>query len=96
MKFKTFRIIAVLVAAVFITPAEGARHFVDENVGSSGSGATWAEAFATLQEALVAAIAGDSIWVAEGIYYGGFDVPDSTIIDTFTNLRMSHLYHGAD
>jgi predicted outer membrane repeat protein len=43
--------------------------FVDENATGAGTGATWTDAFTTLQPALAAASAGCDVWVAQGTYY---------------------------
>ncbi|MBL7795029.1 MAG: T9SS type A sorting domain-containing protein [Saprospiraceae bacterium] len=46
-----------------------ARHYVNQNAsGGAQTGATWTDAFTDLQQALSAAAAGDSIWVAAGAY----------------------------
>ncbi len=45
-------------------------YYVDETGGSdSNTGASWAQAFLTIQKALDIATAGAQIWVAEGTYY---------------------------
>ena len=42
--------------------------YVDDNAGIGGDGNSWATAFSSLQDALVKALPGDEIWVAEGSY----------------------------
>lgn len=43
-------------------------HYVRYNAIGKGSGASWTNAFTTLQPALDAAVAGEQIWVARGTY----------------------------
>jgi hypothetical protein len=42
--------------------------FVDANAAGANNGLSWVDAFSALQPALSAAIAGDAIWVADGVY----------------------------
>jgi len=44
--------------------------FVDAAAAPGGSGASWESAFANLHDALAAASAGDTLWVAQGVYLG--------------------------
>jgi len=67
--------------------AIGAVLHVSGDIGTSGNGTTWSEAFLTIQEAVDAASVGDEIWIKKGVYtisaqitinkevniYGGFD-----------------------
>lgn len=48
--------------------ASGSIYYVNDNAGGANSGASWADAFTSLQSALSAANSGDQIWVAEGTY----------------------------
>lgn len=43
--------------------------YVDDDIASPGTGKSWGDAFANLQDALAAASANDTIFVAEGTYY---------------------------
>ena len=63
-----------LLAAGGLAAAAGAQstHFVDANlVTGAGDGRSWSDAFQGalgLQDAITAAVAGDEIWVADGVY----------------------------
>ncbi|MHC5056140.1 MAG: right-handed parallel beta-helix repeat-containing protein [Planctomycetota bacterium] len=46
---------------------------VDSTVATSDDGTSWAKAFKTLQEGLLAASSGDEIWVAAGTYLPAYD-----------------------
>ncbi|MBN8681845.1 MAG: T9SS type A sorting domain-containing protein [Chitinophagales bacterium] len=52
--------------------------YVNGSALGSATGADWPNAFPFLQQALSAAQAGDSVWVAQGVYY-----------PTFTNNRLA-------
>jgi len=47
------------------------RYYVNINVtgGGTSNGLTWSDAFPDLQQALATVVEGDTIWVAEGIYF---------------------------
>jgi hypothetical protein len=47
----------------------GRMWYVDAAAKGSGDGVTWANALVCLQDAIVKAAPGDSIWVAEGLYW---------------------------
>ncbi len=47
--------------------------YVDRDAAGAGTGLSWTDAFTEVQSALAVAVAGDDIWVAEGVYYPNFD-----------------------
>jgi hypothetical protein len=49
--------------------------YVDAAASGAQSGTTWADAFVNPQQALVAAFAGDQMWVAAGTYTPDYSVP---------------------
>ena len=74
--------------------ADAKTWYVDvDNVSGTENGTSWATAYRTIGQALTAATANDSVWVAEGSYaetvtmkanvalYGGFSGPGSVFAD---------------
>ena len=68
-------LVALAVAMVLLAPwgqdpvaANGTVHYVDADATGANNGSSWADAFIELQPALDAAVSGDQIWVAAGIY----------------------------
>lgn len=66
MKFQHLLPIFILLGLNAIT-AHAQPIYVNDDAGGANTGATWEDAFTSLQDALAAAAAGDEIWVAEGI-----------------------------
>lgn len=59
----------LFIAFTFNAFAQNQRLHVRQNAGGANDGSSWQNAFPDLQDALIAAQPGDSIWVAEGTYY---------------------------
>ncbi len=59
---------ALVFSAIGHASAAGTIRYVDVTAWPSGDGSSWAKAFTDLQDALTAAVTGDQIWVASGIY----------------------------
>jgi len=84
-----------LALIAFALPASaGTQIHVDDDALPGGDGLTWATAFTTVQDAFTVALAGDTIRVAQGVYYpdrGGaaslgnpsstFAIPDGVTIE---------------
>ncbi|MFL7795041.1 MAG: hypothetical protein AB8I69_23075, partial [Anaerolineae bacterium] len=70
--------------------------YVDVDAPGTPDGLTWSTAFTNVQDALVAAVAGDDIWVAEGVYYPdeGSGQADDDRDSTFQLKRGVALYGG--
>ncbi len=50
-------------------PVAGNRLYVDDTAEGNNDGSDWENAFVDLQSALAIAVAGDEVWVAEGLYF---------------------------
>jgi len=70
--------------------------FVNEQALPGGDGSVWNKAFSNIQDALLVATAGQSIWVAQGVYYpdeGGTQVNNDRTA-SFTLIDGVNLYGG--
>lgn len=85
------RTIAMVMAGVLTAGvAEGRVIRVDEGATGAGDGSSWTDAFADLQDALLAVLPGDEIWVAAGTYRPS--TTDATV--SFTLKNGVGLYGG--
>ena len=65
MKYCVFLTILMLPVCLF---SQNKRLYVDAGAGGANTGAGWADAFTNLHAALALAQAGDTVWVAAGVY----------------------------
>jgi hypothetical protein len=63
--------------------------FVDDTATGNNDGSSWEDAFTTVQLAVIAAVSGDWIWVAEGTY-----TSDSPISSVLTMKAGVEIYGG--
>jgi predicted outer membrane repeat protein len=84
------RKVALLALAVVGTAAADAKViYVNGGVATSGDGTTWAKSFIYLQEALAVAAAGDSVFLAKGVYY-----PDDGVLNGFGDREISFVLNS--
>ena|GEM_PF-268201 len=62
--------------------------YVNSTAGGANNGASWENAFISLQDGLDLAIAGDEIWVATGAYYPTVEVSDTG--DRYKTFQMKN------
>ena len=80
-----FAFTLVVVSQLISTNAFSVTIYVDDDAGG-GSGTSWANAFNNLQAAIGAAMSGDEIWVAKGVYKPGTSRDDTFNLGTGVNL----------
>lgn len=68
MKTLIFVLAIFLTATSLTTSAGAATHFVDQAAIGADDGSSWTDAYVDLQDALVVAVNGDQIWIAQGVY----------------------------
>jgi len=69
---------------------------VDADATGAATGLSWTTAYTNVQDALAAAVSGNEIWVAEGVYYPdeGVEQTDNALTSTFTLRAGVALYGG--
>ncbi|HNT78375.1 MAG TPA: choice-of-anchor Q domain-containing protein, partial [Anaerolineae bacterium] len=70
--------------------------YVDADATGSDTGLSWTDAYTNVQDALVVAVPGNEIWVAEGVYYPdeGSGQTNNALTSTFTLTNGVALYGG--
>lgn len=74
MRLFIFAVLALVVAGTAgrLTSPPGVtaatRFYVDQDATGANNGTSWDDAFTDLQDALAAAVSGDEVWVANGVY----------------------------
>ncbi len=85
MKTNVFSIVLILLIFLLLAPLQGTALYVDISISSSGSGLSWTSPYKYLQDALTAAVFGDVIHVAQGIYY----TDETASIPSGTGIRTT-------
>ena len=71
------------------------RYYVDINAPNNGDGLSWATAFDTIEDALIASVGDQEIWIAEGTYIPGSTRNDSFIIE-LNNMKIYGGFEGTE
>ena len=90
-------ILAMFVLLMATSTAKGATIiYVDASAIGADTGLNWADAFPSLQDALAAAVDGDQIWVAAGVYYPdeGVGMTNDDRLATFALFNGLAVYGG--
>lgn len=80
----------------FVLDAQPRRIYVNAAATGTQTGVTWAEAFADLQGALKTARAGDSVWVARGVYKPTTGTDRGTSFEPKSGVRLYGGFSGRE
>ena len=70
--------------------------YVDVSAGCPGTGTSWGTAFCDLQSALAVAVAGDSIWIADGTYYPTTGTDQTLSFNLITGVSLYGGFAGGE
>lgn len=71
-------------------------HYVDLDATGANNGASWNDAFISLQDALAIAVSGDQIWVAEGAYLTTFGTDRSISFELVSGVQLFGGFSGTE
>ena len=83
-------ILLTVLSAIYISIFAQTRYYVDLNASGQNTGVSWSDAFNNLHDAMVVAISGDEIWVAEGTYH-----PSENIRTVYYSLLSGVQLYGS-
>lgn len=84
---KTLVLFGVLAISIF--PTFSARIYINVNAVGNNDGTSWTDAYTELQSGLDNSLAGDTLWVAEGIYYPT-EITDGNV-ETADKFKSFHI-----
>lgn len=84
-----------LLYLAFYTQAQ-TRYYVNPLAAGANDGSSWANAFTDLQAALAVAQSGDSVWIAQGVYYATSGTDRMVSFEPRSGVRMYGGFAGTE
>ncbi|MBN8680596.1 MAG: hypothetical protein J0M29_20400 [Chitinophagales bacterium] len=72
------------------------RYYVNSSAAGANNGSSWANAFTDLQAALAVAQSGDSVWIAQGVYYATNGTDRMISFEPRSGVRMYGGFAGME
>ncbi|MFZ4477123.1 MAG: hypothetical protein ACOYPR_18145, partial [Saprospiraceae bacterium] len=91
-----FALILVFFLCAAILPAQNNRFYVDPTAFGQNNGQSWYDAFTNLHDALVLAVKGDEIWVAQGIYRPSSSSDRDAHFELLSGVRLLGGFAGTE
>ena len=95
MKYLILLYICTALVFTSTTQAQN-RYYVRAAATGANTGVSWADAFTDLQAALQIAVAGDEVWVAEGVYYPTADTVRNISFEPKSGVQLYGGFAGTE
>ncbi|MEQ1746459.1 MAG: hypothetical protein ABMA02_13600 [Saprospiraceae bacterium] len=94
---RTYRLLYLLLSTALFSPAVAQnRFYVDPAASGTNTGTSWTDAYTDLHSALAAAVSGDEVWVAEGVYRPTETVDRSARFEMLSGVRFYGGFAGSE